>query len=218
MSYVRDPDAKDIRIMLIPSAIVTILAGFVTIWLFVDAIISNARGYGGSFGPTLLFFAVLIIAINFLYASLRIRKVLQLIYGEKILKISELCEKTRYSEKKIISMINMMLKEQYLVKMFYSEFTKELIIMSKDEMRRMSGSSYDSDIINTDLDEDDEDYEEEEEDTFSIGSSSDEVVETSTFKEKVHTVCPSCNASLEASKNGICGYCGTEHGIYNSDE
>jgi hypothetical protein len=91
------------------------------------------------------------------------------------------------------------------------------------EEERIFGPLYSREITNTDFDEHVEcdevyEYEEEEEDTFSIGSSSDEVVETSTSKEKVHTVCPSCNASLDASKNGIYGYCGGWHGVYNSDE
>jgi hypothetical protein len=85
--------------MLYPSAVATVVGVVFAIYILVDAIFTTTLTIDGALARLFVLIVALVFPIHFLHTALKIRKLLELIYGEKILTVSELCAKTKYSEK-----------------------------------------------------------------------------------------------------------------------
>ncbi|MDR0697516.1 MAG: hypothetical protein LBF68_08335 [Christensenellaceae bacterium] len=209
---------KDMRIYIIINLLISLICVILAlgnIISFITRAVMKQDDSSISFATTLLFIAVSGFTIATIIAYLSMIKLRYSIYEEQILTISDLAAKHKKAEKVIIRQIKLMIKQQYIINHVYNETLNILVYIPPDnENNSMKQYFYGTDeIVAINPDDEEENAETPDGEIKANYAPSEEI-----NHPQIPTKCPSCGASLDASKNGECGYCGANHGIFRSDE
>ncbi|MDR0751091.1 MAG: hypothetical protein LBF12_00665 [Christensenellaceae bacterium] len=152
---------------------------------------------GSLFSPHLVWFTIFTVISVIVHKNfVKMKKIKELVINEQTLQISEIASKTNIPEPTVIKLIKEMLKKEYLTGCYYNETKNALCVPEAEPIAYNTNSS--DDIAST---------------VKEVVVGLKDIIKTTKEQQPKITNCPSCGASIVNSKNGICDYCGTRHGV-----